>query len=520
MSSSAPADFHVAFANPEDAAAPWMYDAMHFSKPFPRLGQEFFRAVNREAFGLDTVFANGYGFTKNFAPPPPTAEVLERGVVNIWTQDFVPRIEKYCADVRARDYDSMTAVDLARSLPALLTDMGKIFEYTMIVVFPFMGPTLALVEFAEQALGPDGPMLVASLLQAETNETAAAGAALNDLVDLAASLPDVASALRDERFAALESVAGGPQFLAAFRTYLENYGWRADDWGLVHVPTWAENPRTPLNMLAAYLRDRGRSPGASLKRAAELRAAAEREFATRLDAEKRAQLQGMLDVAKPHVMISEGRAFWQLTIVGSTRVPLLALGRKLQAAGALDDPNDLFYLDAAELNEAAGHPNAATKELVTARKAEYAAWEQMMPPPFVGAPPDMAGAPPEVQSVFRRFFGLGVPPSQDASVVTGNAASGGVVRGRARVVKRLAEADALQPGEILVCTLTAPPWTPLFAIAAAVVTDTGGIMSHSAICAREFAIPCVVGTTFGTSVIPDGAMITVDGDKGTVRIEG
>jgi pyruvate,water dikinase len=59
----------------------------------------------------------------------------------------------------------------------------------------------------------------------------------------------------------------------------------------------------------------------------------------------------------------------------------------------------------------------------------------------------------------------------------------------------------------------------LFAVAAAVVTDTGGVLSHSAICAREYAIPAVVGTQVGTSRIPDGATVTVDGEKGTVRIE-
>jgi pyruvate,water dikinase len=87
------------------------------------------------------------------------------------------------------------------------------------------------------------------------------------------------------------------------------------------------------------------------------------------------------------------------------------------------------------------------------------------------------------------------------------------------VIKELSDADRLEAGDILVCKLTAPPWTPVFAIAAAVVTDTGGVLSHSAICAREFGIPCVVGTQFGTAVIPDGAMITVDGDNGVVRLD-
>ncbi|MBI2913911.1 MAG: PEP-utilizing protein, partial [Chloroflexi bacterium] len=75
-------------------------------------------------------------------------------------------------------------------------------------------------------------------------------------------------------------------------------------------------------------------------------------------------------------------------------------------------------------------------------------------------------------------------------------------------------------GEILVCPATMPAWTPLFGIAAAVVTDHGGILSHTAIVAREYRIPAVVGTKVGTALIKDGQTITVDGTGGTVRLEG
>lgn len=519
MTSPSLVEFQPNFAKPEDAESSWAFDPMHFASALPRLSQEFYRTANAEAFGLESLFVNGYLFTKDFAPPPPTQEVLERGVVNIWTEEFVPRIEQFCASIRSRDYESMSATELAASIPGIMTEAGKTFEYTMIVVFPFMGPTLGLVEFAEQALGPDGPMLIASMLQSHANETASAGEGMNDLVELAAKHPAVAAALREERFDDLRDVPGGTDFLAALQAYLDTYGWRADDWGAVHKPTWAESPRIPLGLLAVYLRDPDRSPGAGLQRSAELRAAAEASFATRLDADARGQLQAMLDVARPHVMMSEGRARWQLTIVGSTRIPILALGRKLQAAGALDDPNDAFFLHSAELQAAAARPTAQTKQLVRERKAEVAAQEALTPPPFVGAAVDLSGAPPEAQAVFRRFFGIGTPLSQDPSVVAGIAASPGVARGRARVIRQLDESGSFEPGDVLVCTLTAPPWTPLFAIAAAVVTDTGGILSHSAICAREFAIPCVTGTNVGTAVIPDGAVITVDGSLGTVRIE-
>lgn len=502
-----------------DATAPWNFDPMHFPRPLPALGQETLRAVNQNAFGLETAFANGYAFTKNLAPPPPTPEVLEKGVVRIWEEDFVPQIEAFCRRLRRTDWDALSAEELASRIPGIISEAGDIFRYTMIVVFPFMGPTLHLVEFSEQVLGPDGPLLVASLLQGYANETSAAGEGLGELTALAARLPEVSQALREGRFDSLANVQGGREFLQALDTYLADYGWRVDDWAQLHVATWAEKPETPLRMIGAFLAGDTGTPDASIRRAKELREAAERDLKSRISGEPLAEILGMLEVARPHVAMSEGRARWQLTIVGSLRAPVMALGRKLQASGALADANDAFYLSSDELRAAAKAPSAATIALVEQRKRDMEFAETLQPPPFLGAAPDMAGAPPEVQSVFRRFFGLGIVPSDDASVVTGYAASGGIARGRARIIRSLDDADQLEAGDVLVCTLTAPPWTPLFAIAAAVVTDTGGVLSHSGICAREFAIPCVVGTQVGTLAIPDGAMVTVDGDKGTVTIE-
>jgi pyruvate,water dikinase len=116
---------------------------------------------------------------------------------------------------------------------------------------------------------------------------------------------------------------------------------------------------------------------------------------------------------------------------------------------------------------------------------------------------------------------LGVPPepSRDPDVITGTGASPGTVRGRAKVVHKLSEAGKVHSGDILVCELTMPAWTPLFSTVSAVVSDTGGLLSHSAIVAREYRIPCVVGTIVGTSAIADGMLLTVDGSRGIVRID-
>jgi pyruvate,water dikinase len=86
------------------------------------------------------------------------------------------------------------------------------------------------------------------------------------------------------------------------------------------------------------------------------------------------------------------------------------------------------------------------------------------------------------------------------------------------VISSIADAGRLQPGDILVAETTAPPWTPLFATVAAVVTDTGGVLSHCAVVAREYGIPAVVGTGAASRVIADGRRIEVDGDAGVVRV--
>ena len=108
----------------------------------------------------------------------------------------------------------------------------------------------------------------------------------------------------------------------------------------------------------------------------------------------------------------------------------------------------------------------------------------------------------------------------DPQTLRGHSASAGTVRGPARVVRSLSEADRVRAGDVLVAVATMPAWTPLFATIAAVVTDVGGITSHCAVVAREYGIPAVVGTTVATSMIRDGQLLEVDGQAGTVRILG
>ncbi len=105
-------------------------------------------------------------------------------------------------------------------------------------------------------------------------------------------------------------------------------------------------------------------------------------------------------------------------------------------------------------------------------------------------------------------------------MLKGTTGSGGRVTGHAHVVKGPADFASFVPGEILVAAITTPAYTPLFAQAAGVVTDIGGVLSHGSIVAREFGIPAVLGSGSATRRITTGDLITVDGITGQVLLEG
>jgi rifampicin phosphotransferase len=198
---------------------------------------------------------------------------------------------------------------------------------------------------------------------------------------------------------------------------------------------------------------------------------------------------------------------------------LLAAGRRLHAAGTIDDPNDVFNVRLAELRDAlAGNADPSLPERVAERRAELDRWREQPYPPALGTLPP--GPPPDdpIGRAVGRFFGTPPLASAEATLIHGLKGSPGTARGRARVIRSLADAHRLGAGEVLVTETTAPPWTPLFARAAAIVTDAGGILSHCAVVAREYGVPAVVGTRTGTRAIEDGRLVEVDGTAGTVRM--
>ena len=106
-----------------------------------------------------------------------------------------------------------------------------------------------------------------------------------------------------------------------------------------------------------------------------------------------------------------------------------------------------------------------------------------------------------------------------SATLTGSPASPGVATGRIRLIRGPADFASVAAGDVLVCQTTDPAWTPLFSIAAAVVTETGGILSHAAIVAREVGIPAVLAVPKATELLAADALVTVDGTAGTITVQ-
>ena len=324
----------------------------------------------------------------------------------------------------------------------------------------------------------------------------------------------------EEIMSALQATPSAADFLKEYEAYIEKFGWRGDSAYELYKPAWKEDPSLAFAAIQGYVAiDDSGGPdnqyNKSVTHREELLKAAREKLAG--DPEKLATFNQLYSQAEAFTPISEDHNHYidQMGDI-SMRYPALELGKRMTAKGLLGKPEDVFYLYTADI-KAALNDGVDQTQLANDRRAERERWAKIVPPTAIGVPPPPSDDP--VADLLMRFFGVPVEPSTDASVIKGIAASPGTVSGTAKVLMDLSEAGKLEPGDIMVCEMTLPPWTPLFSTAAAVVADSGGILSHCAIVAREYRIPCVVGTAVGTQVLKDGMKLTVDGTRGIVRID-
>ncbi len=229
--------------------------------------------------------------------------------------------------------------------------------------------------------------------------------------------------------------------------------------------------------------------------------------------------------------IREDNQFYTVSSsVALLRYTVLELGRRLADKKQIEQRADVFFLELEEARKGL-RMGDNLNSLVERRKGERT-WVETHPGPASygrnpGPPPSMKALPPEARFLMEGLlwavnlvFAADHAKHKQMSDKTlrGIAVSSGRYTGPARIVMNESEFNKIQPGDVLVCPITSPVWSVLFPSIGALVTDTGGILSHPAIIAREYRVPAVVSTGNGTTVLRDGQSITVDGNNGSVEI--
>lgn len=546
-----PPDFPVSWERPEDAELFWTIDMMH--SPDPVYPLEFSVSQLATSYGWNAAAENyeapikervrrinGYQYSAS-VPLPLTPEELERrgrstqervGAVlarfeEQWKTVWEPELAGHVAFWRAFDLRGATLTELIAHLDETLRRIKRAWVIHFELGLPMIFSMSAFTDLYVDLFGAERMLEAYRLLEGFDNKSLEADRALWRLSRSAAASPAVRAILErhadDEVVGALEREPEAGPFLAELRAYLEEYGRRADKFAIIATPSWIENPAPAIKSLRDYMAQPERDIAADTARLA-----AERE--QRL-AEVRAELRGypqpvidqfemLLKAAQTGSVLQEDHNFWiDQRCMYEVRRVAQEFGRRFAEAGVIDRADDVFYLTWEELRETAETlPYVPRQQIVQRRRDEMEHFRTVAPPPALGTPP--AGPRPDdaFGRAMVRFFGGPPQPSEQPGVLKGNAGSPGVVRGVAKVVRSLSEASKLARGDILVAETTAPPWTPLFATAAGIVTDTGGILSHCAVVAREYRIPAVVGVAGATKAIRDGMVIEIDGDAGIVRI--
>lgn len=544
-----PPGFPVTWASPDDERLFWAQDRMHSPDPMVPLEVDFWLKVY-DGFSLAAkvyempVKAHARCFNTYLymaiAPAVPPEQMEAQGkrmeermreamgqLEASWKEAWLPEIQSHLAWWAAFDLRGASLSSLVTHLQETLPRTDRLWELHFRIVFPAYVAISQFDELYRDLFGGEGAFNAYRLLQGFDNKTLETGRELWALSRKARAVPEARRLLEErdssEIMEELGKTAAGRAFLNELHGYLATYGQRGDKWGLSD-PSWIENPAPVIKNLKDYASQPDRdleADHASLVVERERAVAEARERLKGYPQPVREQFESLLKVAQCGNVLTEDHGFWiDFNSTYRVRCVFLEFGRRFAEAGVVDKADDVFYLTLKDLLGAeATVRGASLRARVAERRQEVERFRKISPPPVLGTD---YGPPPDnpVGRFIAKFFGGPPPASEVPGVVAGHAGSPGKVRGRARVIRSLNEADKLKRGDILVAETTAPPWTPLFATAGGIVTDTGGILSHCAVVAREYRIPAVVGTGRATAMILDGQLLEVDGDAGTVRVVG
>ncbi len=559
----------------------WFYNGMHFPEPMPAFdmitAESCYHAIGRyqgRVFAIPTVLGiehrvvNGYVYiTSN--------EVTDPEVIGKRLETFLPRIGFYYenwdtlvnrwqseVDTRIAELGALEIPHLpelededeaihqqrlgpnSRLIAAydrsinLYNELNQLHFELLLLAY---GAYLTFFQFCGQAFPDMSTPTMTQMIGGDDNTMFRPDDELKALARSAIE-KGVASAFVDGRphveiEAELRESEAGRAWLADLEARKHPWFFMSTGDGFYHHHrAWVDDLRLPYAAITGYIGLLGE--GGTLERPqAAILAERDRiahEYAELLATdEERTQFEQMVGLCRHVFPHAEGHKFfiehWATALFFNK---VREVGAVLAEQGFFAEADDVFYLNTHEVHEAlsdaglawsgGGVPRGAHywPPRIARRKEILARLGEWTPPAALGSVPDVINDP-TVQLLWGvTAERLRAWASSGAGDVSGYAASPGVAEGIARVVRTIDEIGTVKSGEVLVCSVTAPSWGPVFPKIAAAVSDIGGMMSHAAIVAREYGMPAVVGTGNATSAIKTGDRVRVDGNTGVVTILG
>ncbi len=526
---------------------PWSLDPVHFPRPVTRYWAEthpepFFRGTNDFAVyygmlidGLQTEYVNGFAFNQ-LKPVPDeeapqrfqrAAEVFEKKLwreqLRDWDEVRKPAAIARHREIQAVDPDTLSDEELVAYLVRCRDHHSAMITQHMRFTAGAVVPTGDFLAHVGDWTGlPPSELL--GLMRGAAPVSAGASAQLERLVAAIGADPAARELLRSDDDAAgvlarLRASAG--ETGEAVSGYLDLVGYRLLDGFDISEPTALELPDVLLRALRIAAEGKELEDSDADGQIAEIRG--------KVPEEHRDEYDELVGEARLMYRLRDERGVYSdIWASGLMRRAALAAGRRLADRGEIHEPVHLVDAGLEEMCALLTGSGGPSADELAARAGYRAAHSAKEAPPTLGPPapppPDPSGLPPDAARLMRAtgialaaLFGSSEAEHTE-SVVRGFAASRGVYEGPARRVSGPAEFERIVKGDVLLTEATTEAFNILLPLLGAIVTDNGGLLSHSAIVAREYGIPGVVGTREATELIADGARIRVNGDAGEVTV--
>jgi pyruvate,water dikinase len=497
----------------------------YLTRVTPVLPDDYFLTINSYAYmGANFPLSAWWWVATGMLPAYPR---MLREMLPFWREQVLPGYRAVVARVQQKALAQLSPGELWQ-------DVREVNDAAMYYVCTLMFATMGASAGSEGLLSKlydkfsqAGDPTATTLLMGWNNIPVRAEKSLYDLAAECRTQPDLAAYLLETPAKALAEALKSSQspahvlpevwqsFQIRFAQHLEQFGYILFQLDFAE-PLPRDHPEPMLENIKMYLRGLGSDPYERQRASEEKRIRTAETMLKRLKGAKLWAFRKALNWAQSLAEVREDA----LAEIGLgypvLRALLHELGQRFVTGGAIREAGNIFWLEKGEIETTISAMKGRQvlsdfSKVVEKRKLFWKKAKNSTPPPMI----------PLKKTYMGINVSLWLPEAegtQNGSTLKGVAASAGKVTAPARILHGPQDFDQMQPGEVLVAPITTPAWTPLFAMASAVVTDIGGPLSHGSIVAREYGIPAVMGTGVATKRIRNGQMITVDGGSGVVII--